>query len=81
MPVTSVICFLIISLPHNKKAHPEGCAEKVSPSGSLPHYTDKCPSKEKERTPFTKVLLPLTNKKITEYKIVVWYGAIISHII
>ena len=42
-----------------KKAHPEGCAEKVLPSVSLPHYTDKYPQGNKERTPFTKVLSPL----------------------
>ena len=41
----------------SKKAHPEGCAEKVFPSVSLPHYTDKYTHKrDKRRTPFTKVV-------------------------
>ena len=46
----------------SKKAHPEGCAEKVFPSVSLPHYTDKYTHKRnKRRTPFTKVVFLLVD--------------------
>lgn len=36
------ICYLLFNhiSTSNKKTHPEGCAEKVFPSVSLPHYTD-----------------------------------------
>lgn len=52
----SIICFFFIIFPPNQKAHPEGCAEKVFPSVQLPHHTDKSSTREKERTPFTKVV-------------------------